>query len=61
MKTRPVSYGFKVCPFCGSLNIMMVEVQEKHKVECQVCGCQTAAQDEPLEALMRWNRRSGTK
>jgi Lar family restriction alleviation protein len=52
----------KPCPFCGSLNVHVLE--EYHfanvfkPVVCRTCGCRTESVRDEQKAIEAWNRRA---
>ena len=47
----------KPCPFCGSDEFDVCELQGDYWVECVECECRSSVCDDEEEAATAWNRR----
>ena len=56
--------GLKLCPFCGSKNIHVIDridcskgLQTYYHARCKDCGVSTNEYKSQFEAIVAWNRR----
>ena len=47
----------KPCPFCGSVNLSVLDYESRHRVECPFCGTRTGNYNSEQDAIEAWNRR----
>lgn len=46
------------CPFCEGSGVLWTgEDGDYYNIECESCGCETAAQDTEAMAILKWNTR----
>lgn len=54
----------KPCPFCGSYDVVVDELDETYTsgyVRCRDCGAEGSIRDSCAEAAAAWNRRTNAK